>query len=249
MYHILSESIFQGNKKAAKLAGYIDLGLIINSAFSCEPSITACCNETGIYIKKGDVLMSRTKPKNSYLSLEAIIKKVYNCCEGTAFCANTSRPTYWINSGVIRPRKTIETISFDKLIKKAFKCCGLTECGCGSINLSIAKSADNNAPTIGTNVTFTLTASNLGIESASYVVVTDILPSGYGPSTVIASTGTWSSPNWNIGTLAAGASETITIVAEVLPTGDYDNTATITGRGINDDLVNNTTTLSINPIL
>ena len=132
MYNILSESIFKGNEDAAKLAGYIDLGIIINDVFSCD-NLPQCCNKTGFYIKKADLVYSKKQPKNSFISLEKIIKNIYNCCGSfhPELCKVNSKSTYWINSGVIRPKSTIETISLKSIIKKVFKCCGIKNCDCG----------------------------------------------------------------------------------------------------------------------
>ncbi|MCH7403747.1 DUF11 domain-containing protein, partial [Belliella kenyensis] len=50
---------------------------------------------------------------------------------------------------------------------------------CPSADLSINKTVDDLTPNVGSNVVFTLTASNAGPSAATGVVVTDQLPSGY----------------------------------------------------------------------
>ena len=48
------------------------------------------------------------------------------------------------------------------------------------VDLSLTKSVDESAPSVGTDVVFTLTVSNaLDFSDATGVVVTDLLPSGY----------------------------------------------------------------------
>lgn len=131
MYNILSESIFEGKEKAATLAGYTDIGEVINDIFSCD-GLLQCCNKTGVYIKKGDLVYARKQPKNSFVSFEKIIKDIYNCCGeiNPNLCRSMNKSTYWINGGVLRPVATIETISLNKLIKKVFTCCGIENCSC-----------------------------------------------------------------------------------------------------------------------
>ena len=58
-------------------------------------------------------------------------------------------------------------------------------------------------------------------------MVTDQLPSGY---TYVGANGSYNpvTGEWNVGTLAAGQSETLTITATVTPGGNYGNLAEIT---------------------
>ena len=46
-------------------------------------------------------------------------------------------------------------------------------------DIAVAKTVDNADPPAGTNVTFTITATNIGPAAATAVQVTDLLPSGY----------------------------------------------------------------------
>lgn len=131
--NIISEAVFEGKTSAAKLAGYIPLSTVINDVFKCQPSVNAdCCDVSKYFIKKAYILHANKKPKNNFLPLDQIILDVYNCCEGTELCAPKGGgvPRYWIESGQIRPKSTVETVDFAKIIKKAFACCGLTTCGC-----------------------------------------------------------------------------------------------------------------------
>lgn len=89
-------------------------------------------------------------------------------------------------------------------------------------DLSLTKTVSNAAPVSGSNITYTLQVSNAGAPSlsASSVAVTDILPMG---TTFVSATGTgtYNSSNgiWSVGTLAAGASASITITVNVTATG------------------------------
>ncbi|MGI9161220.1 MAG: hypothetical protein ACR2K1_15860, partial [Saprospiraceae bacterium] len=115
-------------------------------------------------------------------------------------------------------------------------------------DLSITKTVNNATQTIGSNVIFTLTASNAGPASATNVVVNDVLPDGFSLVSATPSAGTsWASPNWNIPTLNNGASATLTITAKVLCGNNYTNVATITSGQPDPDLTDNTARVSVTP--
>uniref|UniRef100_UPI003750C44C DUF7507 domain-containing protein n=1 Tax=Flavobacterium sp. TaxID=239 RepID=UPI003750C44C len=117
----------------------------------------------------------------------------------------------------------------------------------GCSDLRVVKTVNNSTPVVGNNVTFTITASNLGISNDSNVVVSDVLPSGYTLVSATPSTGTWSAPNWTIGNFVSGANATLTIVATVSFNGNYTNTATISGTNSDPVLSNNTSSVATTP--
>jgi uncharacterized repeat protein (TIGR01451 family) len=110
-------------------------------------------------------------------------------------------------------------------------------------DLAVTKTAGNMRPNIGSNITFTITATNNGPRDATGVTVTDALPAGYSLVSATPSTGIWAAPTWTIGNLANTASATLTVVATVLPAGSYANTATINGT-LNDPFSGNDTSVS-----
>lgn len=117
-------------------------------------------------------------------------------------------------------------------------------------DLSIAKSVDNSTPSIGANLTFTLTVSNLGTANiATGVVVNDLLPTGYTFVSATPSTGSYVATTgvWTIGTMASGATATLSMVATINAAGSYVNTASVSGNEIDFDLSNNTATVT--PVL
>ncbi|RYF70854.1 MAG: DUF11 domain-containing protein, partial [Cytophagaceae bacterium] len=116
-------------------------------------------------------------------------------------------------------------------------------------DLKIVKTVNNQTPVIGTNVVFTILASNLGTNNATGVNVADVLPAGYTYISSTATTGTYNNTNgsWVIGNLANGANATMTITARVNATGPYANTATITGSENDPDLTNNSSTVTPSP--
>ena len=117
-------------------------------------------------------------------------------------------------------------------------------------DLQVAKTVDNGAPNVGSNVTFTITVTNNGPGSAANVQVTDVLPAGYTfvsatPSvgSYDAGTGAWT----GIGTLASGGSATLAITATVRASGPYLNTATGTTTTPESNPNNNTASAGVAP--
>ncbi|BAV96894.1 CARDB domain-containing protein [Lysobacter enzymogenes] len=111
-----------------------------------------------------------------------------------------------------------------------------------SADLAVTKTVDNAAPPVGSNVTFTIEVSNAGPSAADAVVVNDPLPNGYAFVSATPSVGTYNGTAWNVGNLAAGANATLTVVARVLETGSYANTATATSPTSDPNSGNNTAT-------
>ncbi|WP_316805628.1 beta strand repeat-containing protein, partial [Pedobacter nototheniae] len=97
----------------------------------------------------------------------------------------------------------------------------------------ITKTVSKTNPTVGENVTFTLTARNNGPSNSTNVTVTDQLKSGY--TFVSASpSAAYNSTNgvWTIGNLNSGSSQTLNIIATVnanASSANYGNDASITG--------------------
>src|SRR5262249_54689936 len=95
-----------------------------------------------------------------------------------------------------------------------------------SADVAVQKTVDNPTPSVGQNVTFTVTARNTGPSDASGVAVADPLPAGLtlvsataAPGTYDAGTGTWT-----VGALPVSASGTLTLVASVNTPGIIVNT-------------------------
>ncbi|WP_161594377.1 gliding motility-associated C-terminal domain-containing protein [Flagellimonas alvinocaridis] len=99
------------------------------------------------------------------------------------------------------------------------------------VDLSITKTADNLTPNVGDQIVFTVTVQNDGPSDATNVVVTDLLASGYGLVSAVPSSGSYNAVNgvWNVGSLNSSNTETLTVTANVLSSGDYSNTAELTG--------------------
>ena len=118
-------------------------------------------------------------------------------------------------------------------------------------DLGVTKSVDLNHPNVGDDVTFTIVATNHGPNDATGVQVVDTLPAGltYGSSN--ATSGSYDSVThtWTIGSLANGASETLTLVATVANPGTITNTATISGDPFDPKLSNNSATVSTSQLV
>lgn len=98
--------------------------------------------------------------------------------------------------------------------------------------------------TEGTNVVYTLTATNLGPTTATGVTITDPVPAG---STFVSAPGcTFAAGTVTcaVGTLAAGASQSYTVTVTAGSGSSLVNTATVAGAQTDPDTSNNTATVT-----
>ncbi|MCU0788540.1 MAG: DUF11 domain-containing protein, partial [Verrucomicrobia bacterium] len=116
-------------------------------------------------------------------------------------------------------------------------------------DLEVEKTANNPNPNVGEDVVFTITASNNGASHDTNVVVEEVLPSGFSFVSATPSVGTYNAGTgaWNIGTLLSGGSATLQITATVLASGNYTNTATISGTNRDPLLTNNEDDVTLTP--
>ncbi|WP_235855744.1 gliding motility-associated C-terminal domain-containing protein [Flagellimonas aequoris] len=84
-------------------------------------------------------------------------------------------------------------------------------------DIYVRTTADANSIDDGDTVNFTIRVQNLGNAPVTNLVVTDVLPAGLTLVDATPTAGSWSSPNWTIGTLNSGAVQTLVIEA----TADY----------------------------
>ncbi|HLJ73915.1 MAG TPA: DUF11 domain-containing protein, partial [Thermoanaerobaculia bacterium] len=113
----------------------------------------------------------------------------------------------------------------------------------------ITKSASPASPVypLAFDVTFTLTATNAGPNTANAVTVTDTLPTNMAFVSANASQGTCSGTTTvtcSVGTLAVNGTATITIVARTANVGNASNTATISSASADSNPANNTSTVA-----
>ena len=115
----------------------------------------------------------------------------------------------------------------------------------GAADLSIAKTA---SALVAGSVTFTIVVTNNGPALAQGVIVTDILPVGTTLTSVASSQGSCTSGSTvtcAVGTLAVGASATITLKVTILTNTTVANTATVAGASPDPNLVNNSSTVVV----
>jgi uncharacterized repeat protein (TIGR01451 family) len=122
----------------------------------------------------------------------------------------------------------------------------LAATGGGSADLALTKTDSPDPVTVGQNLTYTVTVTNKGPDVATGVTLTDTLPGGVtfvSASPVQGScaeaSGVVTCP---LGTLANGATATVTIVVTPRAPGTITNTARVTGTPPDPDAANNTVT-------
>ena len=109
-------------------------------------------------------------------------------------------------------------------------------------DIVLSKTVDQVTPTVGTVVTFTITASNRGPSDATGVLVIDQLPSGLALISATASQGSYERETgfWRVGAIANGASATLQLAARVGVPARLVNIATKTsGDQFDPDASNN----------
>jgi gliding motility-associated-like protein/uncharacterized repeat protein (TIGR01451 family) len=116
------------------------------------------------------------------------------------------------------------------------------------IDLSVVKTASSLTPRMGSEITFTIEASNLSNSNATLVEVNDILQSGYSYISSTTSTGVYSPLTgvWNVGSMNVSSVETLSITAVVMISGSYINEAIIVAFE-NDSIISNNIS-SIEPV-
>ncbi|NDJ62199.1 MAG: DUF11 domain-containing protein, partial [Chloroflexi bacterium] len=87
----------------------------------------------------------------------------------------------------------------------------------GTVDLAITKTVDNATPAEGDQVTFTVTLTNNGPDAATNVVIADPLPTGLTLVNATSTLGTYNglTGDWALNAIGIGASETLTLVANV----------------------------------
>jgi len=111
----------------------------------------------------------------------------------------------------------------------------------GTADLSVTKTGSPNPVSPSSNLTYTITVSNSGPATAEGVVALDSLPSGVTFVFSSASQGTCVFVTCNLGSIAPGASATITVKVKVDPdtAGQITNTACVSSSTPDTNLGNN----------
>jgi uncharacterized repeat protein (TIGR01451 family) len=99
-----------------------------------------------------------------------------------------------------------------------------------SADLTVGKTADRSTAQVGDNVTYTVRVRNDGPSSAVGVAVAERLPAGLRLVSARPSTGTYdqAAGTWYVGTLASGATATLTLIATATAAGTVVNGVRVT---------------------
>jgi uncharacterized repeat protein (TIGR01451 family) len=110
-------------------------------------------------------------------------------------------------------------------------------------DLALAKSVSNTTPNVGDTITFTVTITDKGPNSATNVQVTDLLPAGLTFVSANPSQGTYdiASGVWSVGTVTTAAPQTLQIQAIVASPAAQTNTASISNSDQFDPATANNT--------
>jgi len=122
------------------------------------------------------------------------------------------------------------------------------------IDLAVTKSVSAATPVEGTEITYTITATNGGPDGATGVIVNDPLPAGvtyYGTDAVSQGAYNVVTGDWTVGSLANTAAATLTVRVLVNPFTagtTITNTATGSANETDTDTGNNSESVDINPV-
>ena len=112
-------------------------------------------------------------------------------------------------------------------------------------DLAVSKVDSPDPVTVGQNLTYAITITNNGPDTATGVTLTDALPGGATFLSSSPSQGTCSGTTTvtcSIGSLSNSASATVTIVVTTNTSGSLSNTATVTANETDSDSANNSAT-------
>lgn len=115
-------------------------------------------------------------------------------------------------------------------------------------DLEITKTASISSLIPGQSFFYTISVKNNGPNTASAVLVNDVLPSSLNFVSATSSVGTWTAPNWSIGNLAKDEIATLTLnvsVKETAAAGSISNTALVTSITADPNSNNNTSVKTI----
>lgn len=192
-----------------------------------------------------------------YTTFESATSQVVNGIDPTdtdniAYTTYTNEPQFRIRGGIKDPTNTTGGAA-QRLFSINFEPCLINNFSDPSseniVEVGVTKTVDNNNPSVGENITYTVTATNNQGNSVGNVKITDQLPSGLTPVSATPSTGTYSGNIWDIGTLNGLQSANLVITATVnsgTEGNTITNTATITDfTGTDGNTNNNTSSIKI----
>jgi len=117
---------------------------------------------------------------------------------------------------------------------------------CGGADLAVLKTGPSTGH-VGQQITYTITATNNGPQTANGVTLTDTLPKNTGFGSATSTQGSCApTPHQqlvtcNIGTMNSGGTVTVTLVTKPTKKGDFTDTATVSATSPNDPVSGNNT--------
>lgn len=153
----------------------------------------------------------------------------------TAASAGSLNATVNVRSGVSDPDTTNNTASAGTTVSAPPP----------SADLAVAVSDDPDPVTVGHHLTYTITATNNGPDTATNAVVTDMLPDGGTFVSSTASQGTCSvtgTVTCNLGSLSGGTNATVAIVITPMVPGTLNNAAGVTSDVSDPNAADNSAT-------
>jgi uncharacterized repeat protein (TIGR01451 family)/fimbrial isopeptide formation D2 family protein len=118
-------------------------------------------------------------------------------------------------------------------------------------DLKVEKIVSDARPNVGDTITFTVTLSNLGKDTATEVTIADTLPAGLAFLSATPAQGSYDPGTgiWEVGSLASLGSTTLTITALVVSGVAQTNVATVaSAREFDPDPTNNTGSATETPL-
>ena len=116
-------------------------------------------------------------------------------------------------------------------------------------DLGISATASAAVVNLGSNVTFSLNATNHGPDTASAPVVIDVLPAGFSFANAAASQGTWTNDlgvvSFYLGAMTNSATATITVEGMATAAGTWTNRASVFSDAFDSVSTNNSALLGV----
>ena len=169
----------------------------------------------------------------------------------TAASANPYAHIYEICLYQTIPGSTSETAYLQQVGVGAGDLAGNTSVGTALVralaDVALAMTASPASVPLGDDLTYNLTVTNNGPSTASDVQVTDALPAGVNYVSAVSSQGSCSGTSTvigSLGSLASGATATVTIVVHPTAENTYLNTASLTSSSADPNQTNNSATVS-----
>ncbi|MFT3750892.1 MAG: gliding motility-associated C-terminal domain-containing protein [Agriterribacter sp.] len=120
----------------------------------------------------------------------------------------------------------------------------------GNADVAVTETASSMSPPVNSNITFTITAINNGVNNTFGTEINTLLPNGYTFISATPSAGSYNSSTgiWTIGNLTNGSNAVLQITALVNTSGTYVNSAAISSDLFDPQPANNTVTITPVPV-